>query len=59
MNENTVKIISSEVLISLQYLHSNGFVYRDLKPENILIDKDGHVKICGLINNNNIRFWFL
>jgi len=30
------------VLLALQYLHLQGFVYRDLKPENILLHHTGH-----------------
>ncbi len=30
------------MLLALQYLHLQGFVYRDLKPENILLHHTGH-----------------
>jgi len=36
---------TAEIILALEYLHSEGIVYRDLKPENILIDSDGHVKL--------------
>ncbi len=32
--------IAKELLISLDFLHKNGFIHTDLKPENILIDGD-------------------
>ncbi|WP_300713675.1 protein kinase, partial [uncultured Brachyspira sp.] len=33
------------VLISIQALHLNGFVYRDLKPENIILDENDYPKV--------------
>lgn len=43
--EAWVKFYAAEVLVALQYLHLNGFMYRDLKPENILIHDTGHIKL--------------
>lgn len=43
--ESWVKFYAAEVLLALQYLHLNGFMYRDLKPENILIHGSGHIKL--------------
>jgi phototropin len=43
--EDAVKFYASEVLLALQYLHLQGFVYRDLKPENILLHASGHIKL--------------
>ena len=44
-NQDSTRFYLSEVLLSLEYLHSLGIVYRDLKLENILIDAAGHVKL--------------
>jgi serine/threonine protein kinase len=33
----------AEIVLGLEYLHSNGVLYRDLKPENILLTEEGHV----------------
>lgn len=43
--EETVKFYAAEVLLALQYLHLQGFIYRDLKPENILLTENGHIML--------------
>lgn len=43
--ENQAKIYFAEILLTIEYLHSNNVLYRDLKPENILVDENGHIKI--------------
>jgi len=41
--ENYARFYSAEVLLALEYLHLQGFIYRDLKPENLLLSNTGHV----------------
>lgn len=43
--EKHARFYAAEIILTLEYLHSKGFIYRDLKPENILLDADGHVKL--------------
>lgn len=40
------KFYASEVLVALEYFHSQGIIYRDLKLDNILLTLDGHVKVA-------------
>lgn len=40
LNEEQVKSIIYQLLLSLEYCHVNRIVHRDLKPQNILIERD-------------------
>jgi serine/threonine protein kinase len=44
-SEVRARFYLSEIVLALEYLHSNGIIYRDLKPENILLDQEGHVRL--------------
>lgn len=42
----TCRYMIAEIVLALEYLHSQNIVHRDLKPENILLDSDYHIKLC-------------
>nr|AML77440.1 putative LOV domain-containing protein [Staurastrum sebaldii] len=44
-SEPLAKIYAAEVLLALEYLHTQGVVYRDLKPENVLLMEGGHAML--------------
>ena len=37
--------ITAEVVLGLEYLHSQNVIYGDLKPENVLLDANGHIRL--------------
>jgi cGMP-dependent protein kinase len=45
MRNDDARLLAAEILLGLEFSHSQQVIYRDLKPENVLLDKDGHVKI--------------
>lgn len=46
LTEDQMRFYAAEVLLALEYLHFEGFVYRDLKPENVLMHESGHIRLA-------------
>lgn len=44
-DEDLIKFITRQVLLGLEYLHSNGILHRDLKADNLLLEINGTCKI--------------
>ena len=45
---NQARYYASCIMLGVQALHNQQFVYRDLKPENILMGDDGRIKITDM-----------
>ncbi|KAK8876627.1 hypothetical protein M9Y10_006845 [Tritrichomonas musculus] len=46
MNDK-MKIIF-EIMLVIEYLHNNGYIYRDLKPNNVMLNKDKTIVLIDL-----------
>jgi serine/threonine protein kinase len=44
-SEKICRYYFKQMLLSLHYIHKNGFSHRDLKPENILLDENYDLKL--------------
>ncbi|XP_014208218.1 cyclin-dependent kinase 4-like [Copidosoma floridanum] len=43
---DTVKHLSQEILMGVDFLHMQRVIHRDIKPQNLLVTRDGHIKIA-------------
>jgi len=44
-SNNHTRFYVGQIVLALDYLHSENICYRHLKPENLLLDMDGYIKM--------------
>ena len=56
-NEIQTKFFIANIILALEYLHSQKIIHRDIKPENLVLDLNGYVRLTdfgiAIINNKN------
>lgn len=58
-NEEQVRFIISNIILSVEYIHKCNIIHRDLKPENLLFDSKGYIHVTDfgiskLLEDGNI-----
>ena len=44
-SEQETKFFISNLILSLEYIHSQKIIHRDIKPENLVLDSKGYVRL--------------
>ena len=44
-SEEQSRFFICNILVALEYIHSQDIIHRDIKPENLVLDKNGYVRI--------------
>jgi len=47
-SENEIKFLTSNLILSLEYLHNKNIIHRDIKPENLVFDLNGYIHLTDL-----------
>jgi len=47
IDENAIRFYAAELIVAIEYLLEQDYVYRDFKPDNVLIDETGHLRLTA------------
>lgn len=53
---NIATFCTAQIVMFLEYIHSQDIVYRDIKPENVLLTQAGYVKMCDFGFSKKVAF---
>ena len=55
-SESQTKFFIANMLLALDYIHSQNIIHRDIKPENLVLEKNGYLRITdfGVAKINEI-----
>lgn len=45
LRETEAKFYIVELILALEFLHSNNIIHKNIKPDNILLQNDGHIAV--------------
>ena len=54
-NEEQIKFMIANLILSLRYLHKNKILHRDIKPENLVFDEKGYLNLADFGISKKIK----
>ncbi|XP_036382584.1 serine/threonine-protein kinase Chk2 isoform X2 [Megalops cyprinoides] len=55
LDESIAKLYFFQMLLAVEYLHSNGIIHRDLKPENVLLASNDDICLIKITDFNQSK----
>lgn len=45
---NEMRFYAAQLVLALEHIHEQGYIYRDLKPDNVLLDSAGNARLTDM-----------